>query len=71
MTEQASQLGLTGYVLNLPGGRAVEVQAEGDKELLEKLVEKLKTGPPAARVDRVSATWGEYTGDYADFITRY
>lgn len=71
VTEQASRLGLTGYVLNLPGSCEVEVMAEGEKELLEKLAEKLKTGPSAARVEKVSASWGEYTGSYSCFATRY
>ncbi len=69
--ERASQLGLTGYVLNLPGGREVEVIAEGEKEILEKLVEKLKTGPPSARVENISTIWGEYSGDYTGFTIRY
>jgi len=32
--EQATALGLTGYAHNLPGGRGVEEEAEGDKSNL-------------------------------------
>ena len=71
VTEQASRLNLTGFVANLPGGRKVEVLAEGEKAMLEKLAEALKSGPPDARVVRVEANWGEFTGSYRDFITRY
>jgi acylphosphatase len=71
VTEQAFQTGLTGYVVNLPGGRSVEVVAEGEKELLEILLEKLKTGPPAARVEKISAEWGEFSGGYVQFMTKY
>jgi len=35
-SRQAKGLGVTGYVRNLPGGRIVEVQAEGERKKLEK-----------------------------------
>ena len=68
---RAAELGLTGYVRNLPGGRTVEVQAEGEKKQLEKLVSYLKEGPPAARVNEVVTSWSEYTGNYSGFNIRY
>jgi acylphosphatase len=68
---QAEELGLAGYVKNLPGGEAVEVLAEGEKKLLEKLISRLKVGPPAARVERVVANWSGYTGSYSEFRIRY
>ncbi|HEY51534.1 MAG TPA: acylphosphatase [Dehalococcoidia bacterium] len=68
--ERAQQLGLRGYVRNLPSGN-VEVVAEGERERVEKLVEYLKMGPPAARVSRVETTWSEYTGNYSRFRVRY
>ncbi|MFC2010472.1 acylphosphatase [Chloroflexota bacterium] len=63
----AERLKLTGWVRNLPGGRAVEVEAEGERNRLEKLVDYLKTGPPGARVDRVETVWSEYNGSYTSF----
>jgi acylphosphatase len=66
----ARDLGLVGYVCNLPGG-AVEARAEGERQQLEKLVGYLKVGPPAARVDKVVTVWSEYTGDYAGFGVRH
>lgn len=68
---RASELGLTGYVRNISGGRAVEVQAEGEKTKLERLIEHLKMGPPGARVERVEANWSEHSGAYVDFTIRY
>ena len=68
--ELAERLNLTGYVCNRPGS-AVEVIAEGEKPKLEKLVEYLKIGPPAARVMEVIATWGEYSGGFSSFRVRY
>ena len=64
--EIAARLNLTGYVCNRPGG-TVEVVAEGEKPNLEKLVEFLRAGPPAARVQEVLTSWGGYTGSYPDF----
>jgi acylphosphatase len=37
VVEKANNLGLTGYVRNLPTGQDVEVKAEGKKEQPEKL----------------------------------
>jgi len=66
----ARELGLTGYVRNLPKGQ-VEVVAEGDRERLGDLLGHLKTGPPAAIVETVEAGWFEYSGKYLSFEKRY
>jgi acylphosphatase len=50
--ERAVELGLRGYVRNLPDGR-VEVVAEGNPTAVEALLTFCRTGPPAARVERV------------------
>ena len=70
-SRHAAELGLTGYVRNLPDRKAVEVQAEGERNKLERLIDYLKVGPPAAKVERVETNWSEYTGDYSDFNIRY
>jgi len=70
-SECAAELGLTGYVRNLPSGEAVEVNAEGERKQLEKLIAYLKVGPPAAEVDKVVTNWSEYTGSYSGFRVRY
>ena len=67
----AVQLGVFGFVRNLPDRRTVEVVAEGDREKLDALVEFLKVGPPAARVESVETEWSSYTGKYADFSPTY
>jgi len=71
VSRRANELGLTGYVRNLPNGEAVEVQAEGERKQLEELIGYLKVGPPAARVERVVTNWSEYTGSYSEFNIRY
>lgn len=69
-SKNAIRLGLKGYVRNLPDS-TVEIYAEGERAQLEKLVEKLKEGPPGARVQNLSLTWSECTGNYSDFeVTR-
>jgi len=70
VSEWATELGLTGYVRNLPGG-SVEVNAEGERKQLEELIGYLKVGPRAARVEKVVVNWSEYTGNYPRFSIRY
>ncbi len=71
VSRRARELALSGYVCNLPGGEAVEVRAEGERNRLEQLVGYLHKGPAAASVKRVETDWSEYTGDYTGFNTRY
>lgn len=70
VSRAAKALGLKGYVRNLPNGK-VEVQAEGDKEKLERLVKQLEIGPPEAVVEKVETNWSNYTGLFTNFETRY
>ena len=70
-SQHARELGLGGYVRNLPDGRAVEVQAEGERVKLERLIDYLRVGPPGAMVERVITEWSEPTGSYSDFGIRY
>jgi acylphosphatase len=62
----ASGLGSRGWVRNLRDGR-VEVVAEGRRASLETLLQQLREGPRAARVDRVDADWEVATGEYSRF----
>jgi acylphosphatase len=56
--DAARDLGLTGFVRNLPDGR-VEVFAQGTEERLGRLEEFLRSGSPAARVDGVEGNEAE------------
>ncbi|MEO8456777.1 MAG: acylphosphatase [Chloroflexota bacterium] len=67
----ARTLGLSGYVRNELDGRAVEVIAEGPRAKLEQLIERLRSGPRMSRVDAVGVDWGEATGEYDGFVTRF
>ena len=71
VSEWARELGLTGYVRNLRDREAVEVQAEGERKQLEKLIDYLKVGSPGARVEKVVSKWSEYSGSYSGFSIKY
>lgn len=68
---QAEGLSLNGYVRNLPNGRAVELEAEGERANLEELLSIVKRGPPGAAVENTLVKWGEYAGKYHDFKIRF
>ena len=63
---EARALGLTGVVRNLADG-AVEVEAEGDRARLERLVEALREGPRSARVTSVEVRWSEGSARHRAF----
>lgn len=65
----AMDLGLTGWVANLPDG-AVRCVAEGDAASLETLAERLRRGPAAAFVDQVLTAWPLATGEFSSFSLR-
>ncbi|WP_456341932.1 acylphosphatase [Thermovibrio sp.] len=66
----AKELGLKGFVRNLPDGR-VEVYAEGEEESLNRLLSLLYEGPFFARVEGVEYRFTEPRGEYEDFIVLY
>ncbi len=63
----ATALGLTGHVKNLPGGDAVEVVAEGDRDRLKQLLDLVKKGPPRARVESLDVEWSAHSGSFKSF----
>jgi acylphosphatase len=66
VSRRAEELGLSGYVRNVPDG-TVEVVAEGEKDRLDRLTSYLKEGPPGAFVNRVDTTRDDYSGEYSGF----
>ena len=48
----ADQLGVKGWIKNLPDNN-VEIRATSSEELLQKLIDWCKQGPPKARVEDV------------------
>lgn len=63
---QALRLGLRGWVRNLPDGR-VEALMQGERPLLDQMLEWCARGPAVARVDRVTANWEAPTADLGAF----
>jgi acylphosphatase len=55
--EVADNLGIFGFVKNLPDG-SVYLEAEGEDDALEQLYLWLEEGPPAARVDHLQIEKG-------------
>lgn len=53
--EKATELDLAGWVRNEPDG-SVLLEAEGPEEAMQRLVDWLHQGPPAAEVDSVEAS---------------
>lgn len=66
----ANQLGLAGWVRNLPGGE-VEVLLEGERDHIERAIKHCHSGPPGASVDGIEVIWEDYQGDMRGFQIRY
>lgn len=67
--EQATSLGLTGWVRNTYDG-SVEVTAEGPRTSLEKLLDRLRMGPRMAYVSEVKQDWQPANGEFRYFNIR-
>lgn len=68
--EEAAMRGIRGWVRNLPDGR-VEAVFEGEKEIVDQMIDFCQCGPANAKVSSVEVTWEEYTGEFKDFFIRY
>lgn len=64
---KARQLGLVGWVKNLPDG-SVEAVAEGPKEPLNQFLVWCRRGPAMAHVTKVTSLWEEATGSFEVFL---
>ena len=69
MREQAAELGVTGWVRNCPDGR-VDLHVEGEQSAVEQIIERLRRGPPTARVEDVRL-WDVEVCDFDDFEVRH
>lgn len=67
---EALNLGLMGWVRNLPDGR-VEVIVEGEEDKVERLIHWCWEGPPLAIVREIDVEWEPPTGEYETFSIRY
>jgi acylphosphatase len=67
--DTARELGLSGWVRNLPDGR-VEAVFEGQKSRVDRMVGLCRKGPPHAKVDKVEVRKERVRG-FAGFQVRY
>lgn len=63
---KAEQYNLRGYVKNLSDG-SVEVEAEGDKNLMNDFIKDLRTGPVNASVKSVTFEELPFENKYSEF----
>ena len=62
----ATGLGLAGWIRNNPDG-SVSIRAEGDRGLIEELIENMKIGPRAANVKDVKVRWIPFSSEFKSF----
>jgi acylphosphatase len=67
--DTAQELGLAGWVRNLPDG-SVEAYAEGPREELDSFLKQLYKGPPLSRVETIIPTWQTPQGTPPPFSIR-
>lgn len=68
--EKAEELGVRGYVKNLPDGR-VEIVAVGEKEKVDALLEWASQGPPGARVKDITLKTLETAEQFDRFFVAF
>ncbi len=65
--DSATELGVTGWVRNR-WDDSVEIVAEGDRETLEKFLQRVRRGPRTAFVSNLQIDWEKATGQYEGFF---
>lgn len=65
----ASEIGVKGYVRNLPTGD-VEVVAEGRKNALDRLIEFCRKGPEGSEVRNIEIKWEKPSNEFGSFDVR-
>lgn len=66
----AQKLKLKGYVKNLFSGEVLTV-VEGDKLLIEELINEIKIGPSNASVTKCDIKWLECKNEFSSFEVKY
>lgn len=64
---KARDLGLTGWVQNLPDG-SVESIFQSDKSSIEKIIEECRRGPFLSEVENVEVKWEEIVDKFQEFV---
>jgi acylphosphatase len=66
----ANELGITGWIKNLPDGD-VEAVFEGGEDLVMKMVQFCKKGPIGSKVEELVIKEEKFTGEFKDFKIIY
>ena len=66
---KAEEIGLTGWVHNLPDGR-VEAEFQGDEEMVSTILQWCERGPTLSNVQEVATTACEEAPDELRFVLR-
>ncbi len=66
----ATEVGVAGWVRNLPDGR-VEAVFEGDKPKVESMISFCKAGPSGAHVTGLDLKWELFKGEFKSFRVAY
>jgi acylphosphatase len=66
---QARELGVAGWVRNASDG-SVEAHLEGALDSVEQMIERMRGGPPSARVEDLR-TWDVEPCDFDGFAVRH
>ena len=69
-SKQAGLYGLKGWVRNLPNG-SVELEIEGEQEIIREFIKQLKAGPSYSRVSDVTVQWKEFQDKFTSFDISY
>jgi acylphosphatase len=64
--EAANRLNVLGWVKNRWDGK-VEAVFEGQRDVVEKMIEWCHKGPPGAHVQSINTHWEDYVGEFHRF----
>ena len=68
--QKAQELGVFGWIKNLPDGK-VEIIVEGEKKKVKELIEWIKEGPGLVRIDNLDLEEEDYQGEFESFGIKY
>ncbi|MEE8341459.1 MAG: acylphosphatase, partial [Candidatus Neomarinimicrobiota bacterium] len=67
--KKAIALFLSGWVQNNPDG-TVSAAVQGEEEIINQLIDKLKIGPPLSKVENVKVNWLLFENKFNSFKIR-
>jgi acylphosphatase len=70
VVREAQKLGLKGFTQNLYTGEVLTV-AEGEKAIVEEMINKLRVGPNHASVKSCKVNWQEPKNEFTDFKVKF